>query len=480
MGDRRVPNHGHTHFDDGGLLTHRAPPGVSTSTTPPGSFDPPPVVVPPAQPPPGSYADTFDGNASQTDFILSHIPDVGSVKAFVDGLRVATLSVSGSVIHFATAPASGSNNVVIDYTSQPVTAPPAPVARATYGSAIELDTKANIQVGGGDEFRVAHRFRAPTSSPLRSVRFSQRGGPDGYSSQNGASPTLTISVQRDDGSGNPSGTAIASITYVPANPVGEWTRYDQLTFGSPPALVSGELYHIVFVNNNPGGGTWISVNEVFVYDGPDTPRQPFTPDTDDAVLDSDDAGVTWTLEGKYTAVMDLTFADGSHAGQAYTQNMIDRYGVISGTSDMVRETFIVSGGTRSVSGVAVRVRRTSGTDDLVVRLEQVDGTEIESVTISHTDVPITPPGGDDGGSVWVTAAFSGGPYDLDNGSGYNVRLSCAGTSEYTAACIRDGLDVGFGSYAFRDGSGQRTTDGSSWSNLYLYSPVDIQFYLTVV
>ncbi|MFI5042735.1 MAG: hypothetical protein ACHQNA_12975, partial [Acidimicrobiales bacterium] len=58
---------------------------------------------------------------------------------------------------------------------------------------------------------------------------------------------------------------------------------------------------------------------------------------------------------------------------------------------------------------------------------------------------------------------------------YNLRLSTASGTEYTTVPVREGTDVGFASSTFTDGDGQHTTDGSSWSNLFRPSPVDLQF-----
>jgi hypothetical protein len=91
------------------------------------------------------------------------------------------------------------------------------------------------------------------------------------------------------------------------------------------------------------------------------------------------------------------------------------------------------------------------------------------------------------GSVWVTGTFAS-PHRLTNGATYNLRLSTDSDSTYATVPLREGTDcgdaggnghpTGFRSDRFTDGHGQRTTNGgSTWSNLYLYSPVDLQFYL---
>lgn len=344
-----------------------------------------------------------------------------------------------------------------------------------YGSAINIDSKANLQVGWTDHARLSHRFRASTTSALVSCRFQQRGGPI-YSGGDGGA--MSIAVYADSG-GEPTGSPLATQSYTPGNPGGGWTKYDKVTWSSPASLTSGDLYHIVYTNTDGDqDANYISVNEVFVFGSTLVPRQPLFPDADYAVLY--DSGSGWDLQERYTADMDLTYADGTHDGQAYVQNMIDKYAVINGTK-MARERFTVSGGDRNVTEAWVRVRRSSGSSVLTVTLETGTGTLIEAQTIPATDVPISAPGGDNGGSVWVGVTFDD-THTLTNGSTYNLRLSSASDTTYTAAPIRKGTNVGLLSLAFLDGFGQFTTNGTSWSDLYAfdgppetYNP-DLQFY----
>lgn len=340
-----------------------------------------------------------------------------------------------------------------------------------YGSALNVDTKANLEVGWTDRAQVAHRFVASTTSGLRSVRFQQRGG-SGYSGGTGG--TLRITVRPDDGAGHPATTVLASVTYVPGNPLGGWTTYDAVTFPSPATLSAGTVYYIVFEDVDPSPTVnYISVNELYVYGPTLTPRQPAVADADYAVLMA--SPTTWSVQANYTADMDLTYANGLHDGLAYVQNMVDLYGTVSGLSS-VREHFTVSGGNRTVGSASVRVRRTSGSSPLTIRLETGSGALIEAGDIAASAVPASLPGGDNGGSVWVTVTFAT-PHTLVDGSTYNLRLSAPPDTAYTAAPIREGTDVGFGSHAFRDGSGQGSPNGTSWADLYPYSPVDLQFYL---
>ena len=351
-------------------------------------------------------------------------------------------------------------------------AQPAPTAAGPYGTVLAADSKANLPVGPWG--RVSHRFVASTTSRLVSVRFSQRGGSGGYSGGTGG--TMRITIQTDKG-GVPSGTVLASLSFSPGNPGGGWTKFNRYSFGAPPSLTRGVTYHVVYQNiDSRPTANFISVNDIFAYNAANVLRPPaLTPVF--ATLDQEDG--YWAVKREYTPAVDLTYANGVHDGQAYIEAMVAQYGSISGSSRMVRETFTVSGGSRTVSSAAVRVRRTGGTSPLVVRLETAGGKVLRSASVAASAVGVSRPG-DFGYSVsetWVLARFAS-PVTLANGARYNLRLSTASGTEYTTIPLREGTDSGLASFRFTDGSGQRTTNGgSSWSNLYEWSPVDLQFFL---
>jgi hypothetical protein len=336
-----------------------------------------------------------------------------------------------------------------------------------YGSGIAADTKANMMIGPVPA--VAHGFKAVTSSALTTIRFSQRGGTD-YS--HGTGGTLKISV-RPDTNGHPASTILASMTFKPGNPAGGWTTYKAYTFPSPATLTAGRKYYIVFQNVDAAPTkNYISINNLAVLRNITTPRQPAFGDSDYVVLSG--ARGAWDVEPHYTAVMDLTYANGKHNGQAYIEAMLAQYGVISGPAKQVRETFVISGGDRSVTTASVRVRRTGGASQLLVNLETSTGGFIDSVAVPAKAIPLSSQG-TIGSEVWVTVKFVR-PHILKNGVRYQLRLWTYSGTTYTTIPIREGTDAGFVSHRFTDGSGQRTVDGSNWSNLYKWSPVDLQFY----
>lgn len=387
---------------------------------------------------------------------------------------------SGTTYHYRVKSRNRAGKLTVsgDYTfrtdAAPNPDPPPPSGGAmVYGAGIAGDSKANIQVGWIGNQAVSHRFRASTTADLVGVRFAARGGP-GYSGGNGGQ--MRITVRSDDGTANhrPSGTVLASLTMTPGNPGGHWEHFNRYTFASPPRLTAGRLYHIVFENTgNAPGDNYISVNELFTFEAESTPRQPALSD-DYSVLVRRSGG--WSVKGTSTGVMDLTYANGVHDGQAYIGVIVEEYALIGG-NDMVRERFTVSGGNRTVQRAFVRVGQQYGNSPLTIRLERGDGTLIAQGTVAASSIPSFSVGTATDNGDWVGVTFSSS-HVLQNGQTYNLRLSAPGDTRYSMVPIRDGNDDAGGhmaSYAFRDGSGQMTT-GGGWSDMYRWSPVDIQFY----
>jgi hypothetical protein len=365
-------------------------------------------------------------------------------------------------------------------TPTPAAVPPTsilPSVAGLYGSGVAVDSKNNYQVGWTSLEKVSHRFRASQTSALVSIAVNQRSG-SGYSGGNGGQ--IRASVQADVG-GKPSGTPLASVTWSPGT--GWEEKQDAYTFPSPATLVKGQLYHIVFENvaSNPASD-YVSLNETTTFNAT-SPRQPAFSD-DFAVLVN--RGSSWSVVGD-TAVMDLTYANGQHDGNAYISALVDHYALVSGTSKMARERFTVSGGDRTVTSAAVRVKRSSGSSPLTIRLEKADGTLLASVAVDGTSVPLSTMPTPVGGNHWDVPSLSGGRWlqvtfpavTLANGQTYNLVVSTASDTTYVVIPLMEREVQGptWGSRAFRDGSGQGTTNGSSWADLYQYAPVDLQFYL---
>lgn len=326
-----------------------------------------------------------------------------------------------------------------------------------------MDGIGNTQIGGpnGAPTRlVGYRFRASTSAALTSIQFAQTNGV-GYWGGTGGS--LSITLQMDDGTAGhyPSGTVLASASFVPLNIAGYWPV---LTWTSPPTLTAGTLYHIVFRNTDRDPATnFTSVNNLWVARA-DTPRQPKYPDTDWAETVRESSSSTWWTRPDYTPTLGLSYANGVTDGVGYTY--IGQAATISGRL-RVRESFTISGANRSISGVGVRLKLVSGIDPLTVRLETSGGAEIETVTIPASAATGT----------WAAAPFLA-PITLTSGSSYNLVLTTPGTSSYSIQSSYQGTIYGSWKPAtyFADGRAQLDT-GGGWANWAGGSDQDLQFYL---
>ncbi len=303
------------------------------------------------------------------------------------------------------------------------------------------------------------------------------GGGTTYSGGTGG--TIRITIQTDNG-GAPSGTVLSSLTFAPGNPSGNWENWNLLTFPTPTTLNAGQIYHVVFDNVDAAPtANWISLNDLYYWGGPSTPRQP-TFSNDFAVLYA--TPTAWTVQPNDTPIMDIAYADGTHDGMSYIGSMAQYYGSVSGPASMTREHFTVSGGSRTVTSASVKVKRISGSSPLTIRLEKGDGTLIEAVDIPASSIAIGGlPAGESNlnGNTWAIANFRTA-HVLANGATYNLVLVSAAGTTYIAVPVQEGTTKGMVSRCFTDGDGQRTTDGgSTWSYLYPYldnARQDLQFY----
>jgi hypothetical protein len=341
-----------------------------------------------------------------------------------------------------------------------------PVA-GTYGTAIQYDTLGNLRVGI-DGNPIAMRFRAAQTSTLVSVRVMEVTQP-GYGG--GTYGTTHIALKADDGTAHmPTGAELATCpNYTPVEGNGMLH-----TFSTPYAVTAGTLYHIVFTNTD-GSPTvnYASLDSIRL--GVDlTPRQPGYSDVDVAYVY--ESGGSWYTFPHHTPVFDCVYGNGVHYGIAYIDSAIGaNAGVVNGTNYMMRQSFTVSGGNRTVTGVYARAGKDAGgTDPLILRLETAAGAEIESVSIPAATYPTY--------GVSETMGYGGASFAsshvLTNGQAYNLRLSTAAGTTYRMRLIRSGEDYGYGAATyFSDGYAWKTTNGTDWTGAGSAPTEDhLQFY----
>jgi hypothetical protein len=176
---------------------------------------------------------------------------------------------------------------------------------------------------------------------------------------------------------------------------------------------------------------------------------------------------SWELRPNFLPILALTYANGVTAGQGYMEVWDHGYQQIGGTK-AVRQSFALAA-PLTVSTVAVRVKRTSGSAPLVLK---IDGTAVGSVD----GIPATAPD-DRTGAVWAVVPVS---LTLPAGS---HSLALASTGEYIAICVRKGIDYGYPSSTYyAGGSAEWTADGTTWRGFGFYRNTytaqgDLQFYV---
>lgn len=362
----------------------------------------------------------------------------------------------------------------------------AQMSSEVYGSAIAADNLANTVVGSSSNVVVSYRVRANHTGALQSISVYLIPNKAGYAAGTGG--TIRVSINTDDGTAahNPTSTMLASHVITNYQNLSPSIYFPQLTFPSPANLVAGQLYHVVFTNidANPSAN-YLSVDALYE-PNPPASTQPSMTDTDFAEIMTQ-AGQPWTERKGYTPTLQMQYTDGWRQGIGYMEVWYNVPQLASGSS-AVREAFTVSGASKTVSSVTVRGVRVSGSDPLIVRLENADGTLIEEGSIPASSFKTGASAADAYGSPlnysWATYTFSSAR-TLASGQSYHLDLEATSTSAYDFFPIRKGVSYGFQipTY-FPDGYAQFKVNGGSWNGWTEWgvanrTDADLQFYFTM-
>jgi hypothetical protein len=331
--------------------------------------------------------------------------------------------------------------------------------RVKYGPGIGADSLNNTHVGGPRNQAVAYRFRATTTARLRSINVYIVNGKSGYSGGNGG--RLRVSIRPDDRSARhrPASRVLAqrSIGRPP------YRAGVKISFASPPLLRKGRLYHVVLTNDDPNPTrNYFSMDGLFVFEDRAV-WQPAFANRDWAQLVRG-SGRSWTAdlgpgEGTITPIMSLEYANGHRNGLGYMEVWSPTPRVISGERK-VREVFRLSGRSRSVRSVTVRLKRATGSGALRLRLKDGGGRTVAAGSVPAPRIAQSSPTVLRGSS-WVTLRFRR-PIRLVRGRSYQLVLSSDAATRYSIHVIREGASYEYdrGSY-FGDGHAEYH-DGSRW------------------
>lgn len=357
-----------------------------------------------------------------------------------------------------------------------------------YGAAIANDGLDNWRVGsdygGWGIHGCATIFKAEQSSTITDLMWYLIGvTEDGYAAGTGGK--VVIELYAVDGSYLPTGAALASTTEQTA---GTNTGYKTSNFASPYSVTAGTYYALVWTNTDADPVTnYYSTDNLLDWNNTPPVNPRFEDDANAWRFIAKRANVSggaW-VDTTRTPILDITYGNAEHQGQGYLEvwglGGSDGTNIADGTN-RVRELFTPTSNL-TVSHVGLRLcKTTGGTSALSVRLEQSDGTEIETVSIAAASIPDYS-GSIRNGNAWIETAFASNR-SLTSGQTYHIECSTsAGTTYHFEASAH-----GTGSYdaaTYFDEGRMQKYNGSAWSNVLNGSGVasadaDLQFYLRAV
>lgn len=337
------------------------------------------------------------------------------------------------------------------------------------------DALANTIVGGPYANKVSYRFRAKHTGYLSSVRIYLIPDAAGYA--RGTGGKLLVSVHND--SNTSAHTPAARLGYYtigsPLAARGSARYFPLVTFARPIHLVAGRLYHVMFTNVHPSPTlNYLSVDALW-QKTVQVPSQPAYSDLDSAVLLYTRVAKAWRSRRGFTPIIQFNFTDRWTEGIGYMEAWVGAPQAIGGTRS-VRQRFTMSGTSKRVGAVAIRLARTSGASYLRVRLETSTGALVEQGAISAAAIPRTSPIS----YRWARYNFTR-LHTLLAGRTYHLVLTAPSGTVYQTFPIRKGSSYGFSNTTFfRDGYAQFKS-GSRWVGWTQWGATnrtdgDLQFY----
>ncbi len=277
---------------------------------------------------------------------------------------------------------------------------------------------------------VAKRFVADRSGALVGVRWPCRV-------LSGDGGELVLQVETDY-EGKPSGLVIGTTAINgQAGALAAQEPYPLWRFEQPVPIEAGRAYHLVWHQLAGSGSCAVLFHRANVplAAGHNQRGGPYEADT--GAVHQRVAGL-WQPGDEHGGYLELHWADGTITGNPILEGSAGLKKSFGG-SVLVRERFTVSDYSRKVDGLWLRVWWESGTPaDLVVRLETLEGTLLEQLTIPRSALPQTRNVAGDLSSppaVWIYRRFAQS-HLLERGRSYVLRLGAASGSYFVHAVRR--------------------------------------------
>lgn len=383
---------------------------------------------------------------------IKQVLNTRSSAAAADKLEAEGGTLSSGASKQTDTTASGGQYVLFQNQTNSPTPTSPPSASEIYGPGVSADALNNTRIGTAQGYKDDYRFRADHSGTLKSFRvyviwsYSK----DGYHEGDGG--TLKFELRTDDGTSShkPSNSILATVIHD--DPLNKGS-FPLINFANSPTLQKDQIYHIVVTNIHPDPvNNYVSMDHTFVYN-PTNPMQPKFNDLDWAEMQASNTQ-DWYVRRNNTPILALYYGDGHTQGYGYMETWVGADRPASGNQKF-RERFTVSGGTRSISELNIRLRRDSGNDPLTYVLKTQSGTVIQQGTIPAANITTAT------NPEWTKTTFSS--KQLVNGQSYFLEFSAPGTSVYEAYPVRYGNSYNFpASTYFADGYAEYTSDGSTW------------------
>jgi hypothetical protein len=372
----------------------------------------------------------------------------------------------------------GTFNFTVTEDPPPVIPPP-----VIYGNPTSGDSLSNVEIGRNVGRKVSFRFRADRTDALAAIRLFFKSG-SGYSAGTGGSILVELQTNTP-GADTPSGTVLASHLITDPNPAASQIGR-VVTFDAPAGLLQGNLYHLVFTNQDAAPDlNYVSLNTLTSTTSI-SPRNVYCSDQDLAVVvfDSNLAGRRWTVNGRMTPILELDYMGGGRVGNGQVNIASSSELKSLGGSNEVREVFTPSAPV-SVSNIHLWLYTpaanptavppvVANTQDLEVYVEDNAGVVLAVARIAASQVPAM--------VGWVAATLSA-ELGLAAGVTYVLHLRSYNGSN-TAFKIfptQDGSSNGFNAdKQFTDGHAQFSTDrGLTWAEWVAgHTDRDLMFYFS--